>query len=83
MLEGRCSKCNTRYYGWALARASQQACSKCGHKLNIYEYETGRLIATGHSIFEADNYAVEASSGDEKLPKGSGQTLKSSKLDEP
>jgi len=83
MLEGRCPKCNTRYSGWALAVASQQACSECGHKLNIYESETGRLISTGYSIFEADNYIVEASSSEEKLPEGSEQTLKSSEMDEP
>ena len=83
MLEGRCPKCDTRYYGWALAVASQQACTKCGHKLDIYESETGRLIATGNSIFEADKYIVEASSSAEKLLEGSEQTIKSSELDEP
>jgi DNA-directed RNA polymerase subunit RPC12/RpoP len=37
MLEGRCRKCGTRYYGWALRNLEYQNCPDCGGRLEISE----------------------------------------------
>jgi hypothetical protein len=37
MLEGRCPKCQRRYYGWAMRRPQYQMCSNCGARLVIEE----------------------------------------------
>ncbi len=35
MPEGRCPNCGAVFYGWALKVPEHQACSNCGHKLEI------------------------------------------------
>ena len=37
MIEGPCTKCNRRYYGWALLRPGDCHCVKCGDGLLITE----------------------------------------------
>lgn len=52
MLEGRCPKCGTKRYGWALLNPRYQTCSKCGAGLEILE--DGHKIAIGFSPFTAE-----------------------------
>ncbi len=37
MLQGRCPKCGSSYYGWALKLHHNQVCEKCGASLEISE----------------------------------------------
>jgi hypothetical protein len=52
MLEGKCPKCDARYYGWALANPRNQTC-KCGAALIIFDENTS---IKGYSPFEAEKY---------------------------
>ncbi|HEY82095.1 MAG TPA: hypothetical protein G4O01_02255 [Dehalococcoidia bacterium] len=54
MLEGRCSKCGARYYGWALRFPRHQTCPTCGVGLTIIE--DGQVISEGYSPFTAERY---------------------------
>jgi hypothetical protein len=68
MLEGCCSKCGARYYGWALRNPRNQMCSRCGVALIITD-EGGRIFA-GYSPFTDDKNVIkkapDLSSVDEK-----------------
>ena len=56
MLEGKCPKCGSRYFGWALRLPRHQTCPKCGVGLDIIE--DGRAVSTGYSPFTAERYLV-------------------------
>jgi hypothetical protein len=47
MLEGRCRKCEARYYGWALRNPECQNCPECGGRLEILE--SSGTVFQGHS----------------------------------
>ena len=57
MLEGKCSKCGARYFGWSLRFPRNQTCPKCGVGLEITE--DGEKI-TGYSPFTAEKYVIKA-----------------------
>jgi hypothetical protein len=59
MIEGKCSKCGTLRYGWALLNTRYQTCPKCGSGLDIYK--DGHLISKGFSPFTAKRIDVEES----------------------
>jgi hypothetical protein len=60
MIEGKCPKCGTAYFGWALHSPRNQYCNDCGTSLEIIEDgETFR----GYSPFEAEKYNIKDSSG--------------------
>jgi hypothetical protein len=52
MIEGKCSKCGTLRYGWALLNPRYQTCATCGSGLDIYK--EGCLIVKGFSPFTAE-----------------------------
>ena len=56
MLEGKCLKCGTHYYGWALRNPRHQTCSKCGVALEITE--DGKRIFKGYPPFTAERYSI-------------------------
>ncbi|MBA7687028.1 hypothetical protein ES703_95488 [subsurface metagenome] len=56
MLEGKCPKCGTRYFGWALRLPRHQMCPKCGVGLEITE--NGHLVSKGYSPFTAEKHLV-------------------------
>lgn len=56
MIEGKCSKCDTQRYGWALLNPRYQTCPTCGCGLDIYK--DGRLITKGFSPFTAERIDV-------------------------
>lgn len=68
MLEGRCSKCGSRYFGWSLRFPRNQSCSKCGTALDIYE--DGQLIATGYSPFAAEKYSLKVPDSAQPVKEG-------------
>ena len=37
MFEGKCPKCGSHYWGWALTKPQHKFCSKCGSCLAITE----------------------------------------------
>ena len=37
VMQGRCPRCDTLYYGWALEDPLKRACSKCGGTVEIIE----------------------------------------------
>jgi hypothetical protein len=51
MIEGKCSKCSTIRYGWALLNPRYQTCATCGSGLDIYK--DGHLLIKGFSPFTA------------------------------
>jgi len=57
MIEGKCSKCGTLRYGWALLNPRYQTCPICGSGLDIYK--DGHLLAKGFSPFTAKRLDVE------------------------
>ena len=57
MIEGKCSKCGTLRYGWALLNPRSQACPTCGSGLDIYK--DGRLVIKGFSPFTADRLDID------------------------
>ncbi|MFC2024607.1 hypothetical protein ACFLTJ_03450 [Chloroflexota bacterium] len=57
MLAGKCPKCGTSYYGWALRFPRHQACPNCGIGLEIAE--NGRCISKGYSPFTAEEHSVK------------------------
>ena len=57
MIEGRCPKCHSLIYGWALAFPRNQVCSKCGAALEIFQ--DGKLISVGYSPFTAEKYVIK------------------------
>ena len=57
MLEGKCPKCGTRYYGWALCNPRHQTCSKCGVALEITE--DGGRVFRGYSPFTAEKHFID------------------------
>ena len=57
MLKGRCPKCGTKYFGWALRFSRNQSCSNCGAALEIFE--DGKRISTGYSPFTAEKYSID------------------------
>lgn len=59
MIEGKCSKCGTLRYGWALLNPRYQTCATCGYGLDIYK--DGRLIIKGFSPFTAKRLDVDNS----------------------
>ena len=75
MLEGRCKKCKTRYYGWALRFPRNQSCSKCGAALDIYE--EGKYVSEGYSTFTTLKYVITIPNNTQpppdKLRKGKKQ----------
>ncbi len=56
MLEGKCPKCGTQYFGWALQWARHQSCSKCGVGLEITR--DGQKVSRGYSPFTAEKYTI-------------------------
>jgi len=52
MIEGKCSRCGTHRFGWALLNPRYQTCPVCGGGLDIYK--DGALITKGFSPFSAD-----------------------------
>jgi len=52
MIEGKCSKCGTLRYGWALLNPRYQTCPKCGSGFDIFK--DGRLVTKGFSPFTAE-----------------------------
>jgi hypothetical protein len=54
--EGRCPKCGSRYYGWALANPRHQMCNKCGTALEILM--DGKVIKS-YSPFTDDEYKIK------------------------
>ena len=75
MLEGRCSKCGYRCYGWVLRFPRNQSCPKCGTALAIYE--EGKLVLEGYSPFTAEKYVIDiptnAKPPQDKVRKGKEQ----------
>ncbi len=61
MLEGRCPKCGTSYFGWALRFPRHQVCPKCGVGLEILE--DGKPVSRGYSPFTAKEHLIN-------LPRG-------------
>ena len=57
MIEGKCPKCGTHRFGWALLNARYQTCPACGAGLDIYK--DGVLVARGFSPFSADRLDAE------------------------
>ena len=57
MIEGKCPKCGTLRYGWALLNPRYQTCSTCGCGLDIYK--DGRLVIKGFSPFTAERLDAE------------------------
>ena len=55
MLEGKCPKCGTQYFGWALRWPRHQTCPKCGIALKITQ--DGRSFE-GYSPFNAEKYSI-------------------------
>jgi hypothetical protein len=51
MIEGKCPKCVTLRYGWALLNPRYQTCPACGRGLDIYK--NGQLVIKGFSPFTA------------------------------
>jgi len=56
MLEGKCPKCGTQYFGWALQWPRHQTCSKCGIGLEITQ--DGQRVFKGYSPFTAEKYSI-------------------------
>lgn len=56
MLEGRCSKCGTSYFGWALRFPANQSCPKCGVGLQLFS--DGKSVGEGYSPFTAEKLTV-------------------------
>jgi hypothetical protein len=56
MLEAKCPKCGTRYYGWALISLRYQMCCYCGSGLEISD-EKGNT-STGYSPFTAEEHKI-------------------------
>jgi len=56
MLEGKCPKCGTSYFGWSLRFPRHQVCPKCGTGLEIVE--DGRRVSQGYSPFTAKKHSV-------------------------
>jgi hypothetical protein len=69
MLEGKCPKCKTSYFGWALRFPRHQVCPRCGVGLEILE--DGRRVSQGYSPFAAKKHSVvlptNASPTDDKM----------------
>ena len=61
MLDGKCPKCGTRYFGWALRFPRHQTCPKCGVGLDIIE--DGKQVSKGYSPFTAEKHSVDAGAG--------------------
>ena len=56
MLEGKCPKCGTSYFGWALRFSRHQMCPKCSVGLEILE--DGRPVSKGYSPFTAKKHTI-------------------------
>jgi hypothetical protein len=56
MIEGKCPKCGTLRYGWALLNPRYQTCPVCGSGLDIYK--DGVLLSKGFSPFTAPRIDV-------------------------
>jgi len=56
MLEGKCPKCGTCYFGWALRNPRHQSCPRCGVGLDITE--NGVQLPKGYSPFTAEKHYV-------------------------
>jgi hypothetical protein len=54
MLEGKCLRCGSRYYGWALGSPRKQTCESCGGALEV-SCEKGKPF-TGYSYFATPKY---------------------------
>jgi len=72
MLEGKCPKCGTRYFGWALRFPRHQVCLKCGVGLDIIE--DGRQVSRGYSPFSAPEHSVDSPSRAASLDGGEKET---------
>lgn len=57
MIEGKCTKCGRRYYGWILLQARNQICTACGEELLITE--DGIRVIKGYSPFTAEEYKLK------------------------
>jgi len=69
MLEGKCPKCGSYYYGWALRFPRNQYCNECGTALEIKDQDT---IFHGYSPFEAEEYRFRNGSGVAENQKTTG-----------
>jgi hypothetical protein len=58
MIEGICTKCGRKFYGWALLQPCNQACQKCGIGLLITE--DGKKTIQGYSPFTAEEYKFKS-----------------------
>ena len=56
MLEGRCPKCGTSYFGWALRFPINQSCPKCGVGLQLFSDD--KPVGEGYSPFTAEKHTV-------------------------
>ncbi|MFC1846610.1 hypothetical protein ACFLYS_00920 [Chloroflexota bacterium] len=57
MIEGKCSRCGTTRYGWALLNPRYQTCPTCGAGLEIFK--DGVMVTKGFSPFTADRIDVK------------------------
>jgi len=58
MLEGKCTKCGARWFGWALRFSRNQSCPECGSAL--YVYMDGRLVSKGRLLLTAEKFSIHA-----------------------
>jgi len=56
MLQGKCPKCNSYFFGYALLNPKHQYCPKCGLGLEISE--NGQRLFIGYSPFTGERYYV-------------------------
>ena len=66
MLEGKCPKCGSKYFGWALRWPRHQTCPKCGIGLEIRQDD--EKVFRGYSPFTARKYYINPPS-DVSSPK--------------
>jgi len=59
ILTGKCPKCRTYYYGWALLKPRHQICPKCGVGLEISD-SNGHTLFEGYSPFSAERHTVKS-----------------------
>ncbi len=57
MIEGKCSRCGTTRYGWALLNPRYQTCPACGSGLEIYK--DGVMVTKGFSPFTAERIDID------------------------
>jgi hypothetical protein len=70
MLQGKCPKCGTYYYGWSLINPRHQSCPKCGVGLEITE--DGHRLFIGYSPFIGERYFFNPANAPSFLDKEKG-----------